>query len=94
LTSRSTTSSMTPLLLSQSMAALAQHNAATRRSIPALQQRSAMDVVQRTKGVQATAAEQHHQPQPQHSTRDTKALQEYGSESGLGNGHHDDGVGR
>ena len=96
LTSRSTTSSTTPpLLLSRSMAALAQRNAATRPSarqgaLVALQQRSVRDRRQRTSEIPAAAAEQQQNHSHQTSTT-TKAFREQGSGSGMGTSHEDRG---
>ncbi len=80
LTSRSTTSSTTPLLPSRLTVALAQRNAATR-----LQQRPAVEVRRSATQVEAVAKEQHRA-----STTDTKAFEEqHGGESGLGSGDMD-----
>jgi len=94
LTSRSTTSSTTPLLLSWSTAALAQRNAATRPQVlttqgapTALQQRRRLIEARRTERIQADAAEQLHSQ----SITNTKAFEESGGRE-FGNDDGDGGV--
>ncbi len=101
LTSPSTTSSTTqPLLLSRSMAALAQRNAATRRAVvrqgamtPALRQRLALDRSRRKQNMKVGVEEQHRTQPRRQETGDLKALDECTGDGRIVHGH-DDGVGR